>query len=148
MLNLKSMTRRTETPAPPAPPAGMIQIPLSETMRTAIAQIATKWGLTTEETSRRIMVMSLSGWKLKYAGFLTNLSAFCADDTDAFQSTCITVRNWLNLHERGMEEDFSDSDVTTRLEFVLDTLREKRAAGEKADLNKILEEDAQDDWAS
>ncbi len=147
MLNLKSMTRRTETPAPTAP-AGMIQIPLSETMRTAIAQIATKWGLSTEETSRRIMVMSLSGWKLKYAGFLTQLSVFCADESDQFQSTCITVRNWLNLHERGMEEDFSDEDVTTRLEFVLDSLREKRGSGEKADLNVILAEDATDDWAT
>ena len=142
MLNLKSRLMHHAAPAPVASaPAGAIQIVLNDTMRTAIAQISTRWGRSADETGRRIMVMALSGWKLKYAGFLTHLSAFCRDDEDAFQSTCITVRNWLNLHERGMEEDFSDDDVTARLEFILDALREKRKGGERADLNEILSED-------
>lgn len=140
MLNLKSRSRRKETIGESFAP-GTIGVELNHTMRSAIAQIAAKWGLSVGETTRRITVMALSGWKLKFASHLAQLSRFCRDQEDDFQSTCITTRNWLNLHERGMEEELSDEDIVTRLEFILDALQEKRKHGETADLNEILAED-------
>ena len=137
LLKPRSAKRQDAAPLP----EGMIQFPASVTMRSAIAQIAAKWGVSVEESARRITIMALSGWKLKFAGHLTQLSRFCCDQEDTFQSTCITVRNWLNLHERGMEEELSDEDIVTRLEFILDALQEKRKHGERADLNEILVED-------
>lgn len=144
MLSLKSKARRQETmPAPM--PAGIIQFSVNDTMKSAIVQIATKWGIPIEEAARRIMVMALSGWKLKFAGYLTQLSDFCKEPYDTFQATCLTLRNWLVQHEKGMEEALSDPDVQARLEMILDALKEKRRAGAKADLNEILAEDDLDD---
>lgn len=144
MLNLKSKSRRQESvPAPT--PAGTIQLPVSDTVKSAIIQIATKWGISIEEAARRITVMALSGWKLKFAGYLTQLCDFSHDKVDPFQATCLTLRNWLVQHEKGMEEALSDPDVQARLEMILDTLREKRGDGEIADLNDILAEDDLDE---
>jgi len=142
MLSLKSIGRRHQESAPAAMPAGVIQFAVNDTIKSAVIQIATKWGLPIEEAARRIMVMALSGWKLKFAGHLAQLSEFTGHDgNDAFQSCCITLRNWLNLHEKGMEEALSDPDVQARLDMILDTLREKKKSGEKADLSAILAED-------
>ncbi|MCZ6837294.1 MAG: hypothetical protein O7G85_16080 [Planctomycetota bacterium] len=146
MLLLKSKSRRqNDSQLPPPSSDGPISVPISGTMRSAIVQIAIKWELTVEEASRRIMVMSLSGWKLKFSSYMTELSVFCSDQVDPFQSTCIVMRNWLVQHEKGMEEAFSDPDVLARLEMILDALQEKRSGGQKADLNEILAEDELED---
>ncbi|MCH7572475.1 MAG: hypothetical protein IH891_06115, partial [Planctomycetes bacterium] len=85
-------------------------------------------------------------WKLKFGGFLSELSAFSKDKIDPFQSACLTVRNWLIQHEHGMEETLSDPDVQARLEMILDALREKHRAGEKANLAAILAEDDEEPY--
>lgn len=112
----------------------------------AVVQVASKWDCPIDEASRRIMNMALSGWKLKYAGYLTALSEFCADRGQPFQTTCITMRNWLVMHEQGMEEDLSDLDLQARFEMILDALQEKKKHGEKADLAAILAEDDEKPW--
>jgi hypothetical protein len=146
MQMLKSKLKRKEE-APPASSSqeGPISVPISGTMKSAIVQIAIKWQLSVEESSRRIMVMALSGWKLKFAGYMTEIAAFSKDPCDPFQSTCLTMRNWLVQHEKGMEEALSDPDVLARLEMILDALQEKRSSGQKAELNEILAEDDLED---
>ena len=45
-----------------------------------------------------------------------------------------------------MEETLSDPDVQARLEMILDALREKHRAGEKANLAAILAEDDEEPY--
>ena len=125
----------------PVEPTGLIKFSANETVYEAIVQIAKKWKCPVGEAARRIMILGLSGWKLKYGGFLSDLSVFSKDKIDPFQASCLTVRNWLIQHEHGMEEALNDPDVQARLEMILDALREKKKDGEKADLATILAED-------
>ncbi len=136
MLKAKLMGREM-----PVSPAGLIKFSANQTVYSAIVQIAKKWKCPTGEASRRIMILSVTGWKLKFGGFLSELSVFSKDKIDPFQASCLTVRNWLIQHEHGMEETLSDPDVQARLEMILDALREKKKDGEKADLATILTED-------
>ena len=141
MLKAKLMGRKM-----PVVPTGHIQISLNQTVHSSIEQIARKWKCPIGEAARRIMILSLSGWKLKFGGFLSSLSVFSRDKIDPFQSTCLTVRNWLIQHEHGMEEALSDPDVQARLEMILDALREKRKTGQKVDLATILAEDDEEPY--
>ena len=141
MLKTKLMGRKL-----PVAPTGLIQFSLNQTVYSSIEQIARKWKCPVGEAARRIMILSLSGWKLKFGGFLSALSVFSRDKSDPFQASCLTVRNWLIQHEHGMEEALSDPDVQARLEMILDALREKHRSGEKADLASILVEDDEEPY--
>lgn len=136
MLKAKLMGRKM-----PVVPTGLIQISLNQTVHSSIERIARKWKCPIGEAARRLMILSLCGWKLKFGGFLSALSVYSRDKTDPFQASCLTVRNWLIQHEHGMEETLSDPDVQARLEMILDALREKRKRGVRVDLATILAED-------
>lgn len=141
MLKAKLMGRKL-----PVVPTGLIQFSMNKTVYSSIEQIARKWKCPVGEAARRIMILNLCGWKLKFGGFLSALSVFSRDKIDPFQASCLTVRNWLIQHEHGMEETLSDPDVQARLEMILDALREKHRAGEKANLAAILAEDDEEPY--
>ncbi len=50
----------------PVPPAGLIKFSANQTVYSAMVQIAKKWKCPIDEASRRIMILSLTGWKLKF----------------------------------------------------------------------------------
>ena len=102
----------------------------SERLWKAVDQIARKWGCAQGEVCRRIVIMGLSGWKLKHQSQLSHLSRFVSDLDDPFLRACIILRKWFDFQETSTGDHLTDADIDAHLKLMLTELKQKDNASQ------------------
>ena len=144
MLSLKKPKSRP-TVDPTAPPRA-IQFATTEGLWSTLGKVARKWRCSPEIAARRLVVMSLTGWKLRFAGELADLSKFAGRSEDPFQCTCTILRAWINSWTEATGETLTDDDLDARLLMLLDNLQEEKNDGGPASLSAMVAaDDGEDD---
>ena len=126
-------------------PGGDVRFHANDTLWSAVEKVARRWGCSTDTAAQRVLVLALSGWKLKHEDLILEISRFVDPEESAFQRTCLLLRTWMSTWRAATGESLSDTDVSARLEMILDTLRDRDAAGESTDLAELLADDTEDD---
>jgi hypothetical protein len=126
-------------------PGGDVRFHANDTLWSAIGKVARRWNCTTDSAAERVVVLAMSGWKLKHHDLILEISRFLAPPEGAFQRACLLLRTWMSTWRAATGETLSDSDVTARLEMILDTLRDRDAAGETTDLAELLAADTDEE---
>jgi hypothetical protein len=121
-------------------PGGLV-VGLTSSLRAALDHIGDRWRCGPERAAQRIIVVALTGWKLRDAEVLERLSAFVPGE-DPFRRTCFLLRNHFDAAEVELGEGFRDCDRLAWLETLLDTLKERRGRGERAVLADLLAQGA------
>jgi hypothetical protein len=117
-------------------PGGLV-VTLTPSLRAALDHIGDRWRCGPERAAQRIIVLALTGWKLRDAELLERLSAFVPGE-DAFRRTCFLLRNHFDAAEVELGEGFKECDRIAWLETLRDTLKERQGRRERAILTDLL----------
>ncbi|MHC4949090.1 MAG: hypothetical protein ACYTG1_12680 [Planctomycetota bacterium] len=133
-----NLPRRNRKPDAVALALGVVQVPVTPNIRSVIERLGQRWRCSTEIAAQRIIVMSLTGWPVRYADLLGALSRFVPGQDDPFRRTCQLLCSHFDTAEVQLGEAVKECDRVAWLETLLETLKERKMDGDRAVLSDVL----------